>query len=108
MDREARYIAYADSTDNPKNGNGVMFLGAAFPRPLQETCVQMFPPKEQQATGALGHVLGISTYTPDSMFTYYWGSGWSKGDVKDLNAWVSILEDFAGRIGSPLEVSVTR
>lgn len=102
------YIAYADSTDNASNGNGVMFLGAVTAAPFERAGVQWFGKDElPQRPGALGHVLGISTYRPGSTFVYYWGSGWSKGDMPDMPAWETCLKDFALRLHAPLQVSIT-
>lgn len=98
-----RFIAYADSTNSPKNGNGIIYVGASFPKPLTSASAVMFP---KEISGAIGHVLGISPYKPGDTFVYYWGSGWSKGGVKDMNAWTSYLKDFSVKLASPLKVSV--
>ncbi len=104
---EEGYIAYADSTENANNGNGVMFLGAVTPVSFEKACVQWFDKAEQsQRPGALGHVLGISTYHPGTTYVYYWGSGWSKGDMPSMEAWEACLKDFAKRLRNPLKVEI--
>ena len=80
LDAEKGYIAYADSTDNAANGNGVIYIGAVGGKPFEKTDVQWFGSAElPQRAGALGHVLGFSTYRPGTTYVYYWGSSWSKG-----------------------------
>lgn len=73
------YVAYADSTDNPHGNNGIIYLGMVFPQPLSHAAPQWFTPDERkQHGGALGHVLGIGTYQPDSTWTYYWEADGAK------------------------------
>ena len=98
-----RYVAYADSTNSPKNGNGVIYVGASFPKALKSASAVMFP---SPINDAIGHVLGVSEYKPGDTFVYYWGSGWSKGGVKDMEAWTSYLKDYSAKLAAPLEVKV--
>ena len=56
--------------------------------------------------GALGHVLGIGTYQTGQKYTYFFGSGWSKGDIKDLDNWENYLKDFSTRVYSPLTINI--
>lgn len=106
FDADAGYIAYADSTENAKNGNGVIYVGAVFPSYVR-TATQWFPAAEQKERGgALGHVLGISTYEPGSEYVYYWGSGWSKYGFATDTDWTKYLEEYAQRVHNPLEVTL--
>lgn len=101
------YVAYADSTDNPHGNNGIIYLGMVFPQPLSHAAPQWFTPDERkQHGGALGHVLGIGTYQPDSTWTYYWGSGWSKAGIGSMEQWNACLEDFAKKLQTPLRITV--
>lgn len=103
---EDSYIAYADSTDNVNNHNGVMFMGVVEPT-MKKAHVQWFGEEEKkERPGALGHVLGETTYQPGDTYIYYWGSGWSKADVPDMDAWKKILKDFSLRVKQPLKVTV--
>lgn len=104
-----RYIAYADSTDCTDCDNGIIYLGVAFPPSLKDAYVQWFPETEKPfRSGALGHVLGINTYTPNTTYTYYWGSGWSKGDVSGIEVWKEYLKEYAAKIAAPLKIKITK
>lgn len=100
------YIAYADSTENAHNNNGVIYLGAVFPANMQATA-QFFSESEQKERGgALGHVLGISEYEPGAQYVYYWGSGWSKYGFETDTDWSKYLEEYARKVRNPLVVVV--
>ena len=104
---EERYIAYADSTNNTQNNNGVIFVGAAFEPSLENTGVQWFSEEEKaQRPGAIGHLLGYTTYQPGASYVYYWGSGWSKADMPDMETWKQYLKEYARKIEKPLHVEV--
>lgn len=106
-DAEQGYIAYADFTDNAAGDNGILFIGAVTPQPMNDADVRLFNADERQEhSGALGHVLGISTYHPGTPYLYYWGSGWSKADMPDMPTWEAYLKSFAQRLRSPLIVKV--
>ncbi len=106
FDMNAGYIAYADSTENPRNNNGVIYVGAVFPANIQAT-TQLFSKEEQKEHGgALGHVLGISDYEPGAEYVYYWGSGWSKYGFEVETDWTKYLEEYAQKVRNPLTVTV--
>ena len=102
------YITYVDPTDNAANGNGKIFVGAAFPASVNEAKVVLFSEKEKKEKrgGADGHVLAISEYTPGSDYTYYWGSAWSKAAIKDAAAWNAYVAQFTQQLRSPLHVTM--
>lgn len=107
FDVNAGYIAYADSTDNAKNDNGVIYIGAVFPANLKNATIKLFPESERKERGgALGHVLAISDYVPGSEYVYYWGSGWSKYGFTADTDWTKYLEDYAQKVRNPLTVTV--
>lgn len=84
-----------------------MYLGVVFTKSLQNTFVQWFQDTEKSLhPGALGHVLGISTYTPETTYTYYWGSGWSKGGIAGMDAWKQYLKEYACKVNHPLQVTI--
>lgn len=79
LNLEGKYIAYSDPTDQPSRNPGRVLVGAYVPTMKRVALEQ-------------GHLMGIATYEPGQTFTYYLGSGWSKGDCPSLNAMVSELE----------------
>ena len=103
LNADDRFIAYADSTNNATAGHGVIYVGAAFPKQVEKAYVQLFPEPKKDA---IGHVLATSLYEPNSSYVYYWGSGWSKGGVQDMDAWTTYLKNFSKQLASPLEVEV--
>lgn len=107
FDVNAGYIAYADSTDNPKNGNGVIYIGAVFPASIKGAATQLYSAAEQKEHGgALGHVLAVSDYEPGSEYIYYWGSGWSKAGFEADTDWTKYLEEYAQKVRNPLTVTL--
>lgn len=104
LEGDKGYIAYADLTDNVNNGNGVIYVGAVMPAKVQEAKSQMFADKEAKERGASGHVLAISNYKPETEYTYYWGSGWSKYGFDSMEAWTTYLDRYAQSVRKPLKV----
>ena len=105
LEGDKGYIAYADLTDNVNNGNGVIYVGAVMPAKVQEAKAQMFADKEAKERGASGHVLAISNYKPDTEYSYYWGSGWSKYGFDSMEAWTTYLDRYAQSVRNPLKVA---
>lgn len=59
--------------------------------------------------GTSGHILAISDLAPQTAFTYYFGSGWSRNPAtafQSLTDWEAYLADFAQRVKTPLKVSL--
>lgn len=102
------YMTYVDPTDNANNGNGKIFIGAAFPVSIKEAKTMLFTEKEKNELrgGADGHVLAISDYEPGSEYTYYWGSAWDKADIKNAAAWNAYVAAFAQALRAPLTVTM--
>ena len=105
LEGDKGYIAYADLTDNVNNGNGIIYVGAVMPEKVTEAKAQMFSDKEAKERGASGHVLAISNYKPDTEYTYYWGSGWSKYGFDSMEAWTTYLDRYAQSLRNPLKVA---
>ena len=97
------YMAYADPTQNVNKGNGIIYVGAVFPKNVQDIKIQHF---EEPHDGALGHVLGLGEYVPGDDYVYYWGSGWSKAGFASDEEWTNYLKDFAKKVRSPLVVEI--
>lgn len=94
------FMAYADLTDNADNGNGVIYIGVVVP----EVDSMQAVPLEEAAGDAIGHILAKKSLSPAESFTYWWGSGWSKGAMPDWTTWKQYLADFNKRLKCPLEV----
>ena len=103
IDPGRRYVAYVDLTDNPDNGNGVIYIGIVNAE-LPETVV--YEEYSPAVGDAVGQILNKTTVVPGETYTYYWGSGWSKGGVKGVDDWKSKLEEFHESLGYPIEVKV--
>lgn len=103
LDKGKRYLAYGDLTDNPDNGNGVIFIGMVN---AEEPDSVAYHPLDPNVGDAVGHVMTHSSYRPGDTYVYYWGSGWSKGGVRGLKAWTEYLGDFHEALRHPLEVKV--
>lgn len=99
------YVAYADPTDNPDNGNGTIYVGAAFPV-LDDARLVLFDEAEAADRGANGHVLGYMTYKPGEKLTYYWGGGWSKWGFNSFEEWSAYMNKAAKRVKTPISICV--
>ena len=107
FDADAGYIAYADSTENAANNNGVIYIGAVFPATVKGAFAQVFSELERKERGdALGHVLAVNDYEPGAEYIYYWGSGWSKYGFEADTDWNKYLEEYARKIRNPLAVAI--
>lgn len=98
-------IAYADSTDNAANGNGVIYIGAVLPQGADSVA---YRPVDVAARDALGHILAYTTIEPAGSLTYYWGATWSKSPWGPASPeeWLDRLREYADRINSPLKVKL--
>lgn len=95
-------MAVADLTDNPAAGNGTIYIGVVAP----EATTFGYLPLEEEKADAVGHVLARGSVAPGSAWTYWWGSGWSKGGVAGMQAWADILDRTRRRIDEPLNVTL--
>lgn len=103
FDAKQGWMAYVDSTDNPRNGNGVIYLGAVAPA---DTII--YKPVREPARDAEGHILAISEYKPGDTYTYFWGSAWSKNPTAPANTeeWREMMRHTAACFRNPLKISV--
>ena len=98
------YVAYADPTDNPAAQNFQIYVAALFPNGISETKALL---NGQPANGIAGHAIGImKDYQPGDRFVYYFGSAWSKGDVRTLDEWKMRIEHFIHALQSKMEVKI--
>ncbi len=102
MEMGKDYLLYADPTDNPRVNNCQLFVGALFPEGVKEVRKQMF---DKPFGGNEGHILGVKdNYNGDS-FNYYFGSAWSKFDVRTMDEWEERSEWTMKVIREPLKVA---
>ncbi len=80
---EKDYILYADPTDNAARHNSQIYVALLFPQHDITPRFLVHPDIKDIA----GHAVGISPYHPGKRKTYYFGSAWSKYDIRTLNAW---------------------
>jgi hypothetical protein len=96
------YMAYADLTENANAGNGTIFVGIVSP----DSQSFIYQPLTEQKGDAIGHILAPKGYHNGEQFTYWWGSGWSKGGMPDSATWNNYLENFAQQLKAPLKIEV--
>ena len=103
VELEKDYVLYADPTDNPRVNNCQLFVGMLYPEGVSETKKVMF---EKPWGGNEGHALGIKhDYNGDS-FYYYFGSAWSKFDVRTMEEWKARAEWTIRSLRQPLKVEL--
>lgn len=100
------FVAYADPTDNPAAQNFQIFVAALFPNGVSETRPLLF---DQPRNGAAGHAVGIVRgYENQQRYTYYFGSAWSKNDVRNFDEWLLRINGFLDALHSPLEAKIAQ
>ncbi len=97
------YVLYADPTDNPTKQNFQIYVGVLFPNGVKATKSMMY---DAPSNGNAGHGVGVITYQPGEKYTYYFGSAWSKNDVRTMNEWVLRAEESLKALQTPLQVTV--
>lgn len=96
------YALYADPTDNPSAQNFQIYTGLLFPNGVEKTVMRPI----EGAPGAAGHLLGIRSIKNNEKYTYYFGSAWSKNDVRSMAEWKLRSEETLSAILNPLAVVV--
>ena len=74
------YVAHADPTDNPRVNSCQLFVAALWPKGNVQT-------RRHTAPGGEEHAIGILPDYRGERFTYYFGSAWSKADVRTMAEW---------------------
>lgn len=98
------FVAYADPTDNPAAQNFQIYVAALYPNGISETKQLML---DTPMNGIAGHAIGIlKDYSNAQRYTYYFGSAWSKNDVRNFDEWVLRINSFLDALHSPLEARV--
>ena len=97
------YVLYADPTDNPRVNNCQLFVGTLYPQGGVETRKMLF---DKPSGGNEGHALGISKDNSGAPYTYYFGSAWSKHDVRTMQEWQQRAEWTLRSLRQPLTVEL--
>ena len=103
INAEEGYAAYVEPVNET---NGTNYLGLYFPERMDEIRVQPLSENEEEAAkgGATGHLVGVTTYSPDAKFTYYFGAGYSKHGFGSAQEWFDYMKKFAAEKRKPLKV----
>ena len=97
------YVAYADPTDNPRVNSCQLFVAILYPQGDVETTKQLF---DKPHDGSEGHLLGIHNNYIGKPYTYYFGSAWSKYDVRTMQEWQQRIEWTLRSLKEPLIVKI--
>ena len=95
---------YADPTDNPTKHNFQIFVGVIFPEGIDYT--RFLSTDQDIQNGNPGHLVGVKENTLGQPFTYYFGSAWSKNDVRTFDEWKLRSEQTLDALHSPLKASI--
>lgn len=82
-------VAYCDLTQIPDADNGEIYVALLSATPVKSQYIPLPSPEGD----AVGHICLIGN-PGDNTFTYYWGSGWSKGGIKDYSEWINIINEY--------------
>lgn len=96
-------VLYADPTDNPAKQNFQIYVGCLFPNGVVTTKKLM---NEVVVNGNAGHAIGITQIKSGERYVYYFGSAWSKNDVRTFNEWKLRSEETLNAIHAPLHTAV--
>ena len=96
-------VLYADPTDNPAKQNFQIYVGCLFPNGVVTTKKLM---NEEMVNGNAGHAIGITQIKSGERYVYYFGSAWSKNDVRTFNEWKLRSEETLNAIHAPLHTAV--
>ena len=88
------YVSYTDPTDQPNVHQAPLYVAVLFPNGTVTT-------RKQD-----NHVLGIVDNYDLKPYTYYFGSAWSKYDVRTEEEWKARIEWYLRGLQSPLQVTL--
>jgi len=98
------YVAYADPTDNPRVNSCQLFVATLYPQGNVQTVNK---PLAQPGGGNEGHALGIVSPYRGERFTYYFGSAWSKHDVRTIDEWKQRIGWTMRSLRQPMKVTLS-
>jgi hypothetical protein len=92
----SNYVSYTDPTDQPDVHHAPLFVAALFPN-------------GDVKTKQLGnHALGIIPDYQGEHYVYYFGSAWSKYDVRTAEEWKARIEWYLRSLKYPLKVTLKK
>ncbi|MDE6533286.1 MAG: DUF4861 domain-containing protein [Muribaculaceae bacterium] len=103
LDPENGVTAYADLTENAEAGNGTIFVGTV----AVSDATPVYLPLQKAVGDAVGHAVLKGTVENGQPFTYYWGSGWSKGGMENIGKWTETLRHKRRCLLNPITVAVS-
>ena len=86
------YVSYTDPTDQPRVHQAPLYVAALFPNGPVETCRHN------------GHALGVVKNYSGAPYTYYFGSAWSKYDVRTPEEWQARIQWYLRGLQQPLQI----
>ena len=89
------YVQYADPTDNPKLHQSQVYVAVLFPEGVSETCL---------LEDEMNHGIGIVNNYQGAPYTYYFGSAWSRYDIRSQAQWQLAIDEFLAR--TPIKYSI--
>jgi len=114
ISKENGYMGYEDLGDasvyNAKYRDelaktmGKIYIGLLFPN---KNIDMTYQPRENGI--AIGHILSTTTLAPNSSYTYYFGTGWSKNASTNLNSltdWEAFLSRSSDCVRNPMKVGI--
>ena len=87
----------------PSKQNFQIYVGCLFPEGVKSTKKLM---NKEVVNGNAGHAIGIVSYQSGDKYTYFFGSAWSKNDVRTMNEWKLRAEETINAIHSPLTITM--
>lgn len=97
----SEYVLYADPTDNPRVNNCQLFVATLYPEGVNGTQKLLF---EKPSGGNEGHVLGVKSGYKGDSYAYYFGSAWSKYDIRTMQEWKARAEWTLRSLRQPLKI----
>ena len=97
------YVQYADPTDNTWFNNCYLYVAALFPEGNVTTQKLLFG---QPKNGNEGHALGIVDDYRGQRYSYYFGSAWSRYDVRTQGEWQQRIDWTLRSLRQPMTVEM--
>ena len=104
---DKKYISYVAPTNIDPSvsdtdvDNGNLFLGQVYAQAASGTKMEHYDFNGKD----FKHFVAETTYSKDSKgFTYWWGFGWDKADMLNVEDWNNYLDNFSASISAPVKV----